>query len=200
MATESGNIKTCICAGSGNNSDKTKKTEKVATDRVDPKTLKTSDKGIQFIKDWEKFESKAYNDSEGYCTIGYGHLIEKKKCESIILPIEFKNGITKERATELFSERLIEFEKAVQRDIKVPLYQYEFDALISLIFNTGANFLNTGGAKKGNTQIKIKINNKEYEAGAEEMSDVTNGGTSGLVKRRKAEINMFNNNIYDSTH
>ena len=200
MATENGNFKTCICAGGGNNSDKIKKIEKVATTRVDPKTLKTSDKGIQFIKDWEKFKPKAYDDSEGYCTIGYGHLIDKKKCEHITLPIEFKNGITVEKATELFSKRLVEFEKAVQRDITVPLYQYEFDALVSLVFNTGSEFLKTGGRGKGETQIKKKINNKDYESGADEISDVTNGGTSGLVKRRKAEINIFKNNVYDSTH
>ena len=200
LANELGFQKTCICFGEGNNSEKINKEEKVLTDRVDPKTLKTSDKGIQFIKDWESFKSKPYDDSEGYCTIGYGHLIEKDKCVNIKIPEKFKNGITELQAVELFKDRLVEFEKAIQRDIKVPLYQYEFDALVSLTFNTGENFLNNGGAKKGETQIKKKINNKEYEDGADEMSDVTNGGTSGLVKRRKSEINMFKTNTYDSSH
>jgi hypothetical protein len=44
------------------------------------------------------------------------------------------------------------------------------------------------------------INTNVANSGAYEMSDVTNGGTSGLVKRRKAEINMFKNNVYDSSH
>lgn len=108
--------------------------------RVDPKTLKTSTKGIQFIKNWEGFKSHAYNDSKGYCTIGYGHLIEKKKCENIVLSNEFKNGITEVRALELFNKQLPEFEKAVQRDVTVDLYQHEFDALVSLLFNCGENF------------------------------------------------------------
>ncbi|OEK09801.1 hypothetical protein A8C32_09830 [Flavivirga aquatica] len=168
--------------------------------RVDPKKLQTSDKGIQFIKDWESFRSEYYNDSEGYCTIGYGHLIGTKKCENIIMPDEFKNGITEAKAVELFKERLIDFEKAVQRDITVNLYQYEFDALVSLLFNTGSQFLNVGGINDGETKIKKYINNKEYTNGANEMSDVTNGGTRGIEKRRQAEINMFKNNIYDSTH
>ena len=116
------------------------------------------------------------------------------------MPEEFKNGITESRALELFKERLVNFEKSIQRDIKVNLYQYEFDALVSLVFNTGESFLNIGGKGKGETQIKKKINNKEYEAGADEMADVTNGSTTGLVKRRKAEINMFKNNVYDSLH
>ena len=88
------------------------------------------------------------------------------------------------------------YEKAVQRDIKVNLYQYEFDALVSLIFNTGQNFLNIGGKNKKETKIKININNHLYSEGADEFSDVTNGGTRGLVERRKDEIDIFNNNNY----
>ena len=174
--------------------------EESQDDRVPPSTLSTSEKGKAFIKDYEKFRSDAYNDSEDYCTIGYGYLIAKKRCEDITLPQEFQNGITKEKALELFSSKLIGFENAVKRDIKVNLYQHEFDALVSLLYNAGANFLNTGGKNDGETQIKIKINNGDYHGGADEFSDVTNGGVSGLVKRRTQEINMFKNNIYDSTH
>ncbi|SFC41756.1 glycoside hydrolase family protein [Kaistella jeonii] len=198
-AIELGFKDTCSCMGTGTAETNMKQADG-KDERVDPKTLKTSKKGIEFIKDWESFKSKAYNDSEGYCTIGYGHLIDYKKCENITLPAEFKNGITKEKATELFSARLGEFEKAVQNQITVNLYQYEFDALVSLTFNTGVKFLSVGGAKKGDTKIKLKINNKDYEGGADEMADVTNGGTVGLIKRRKAEINMFKTNTYDSTH
>ncbi len=198
-AIELGFKDTCSCMGTGIAETNVKQADG-KDERVDPKTLKTSKKGIEFIKDWESFKSKAYNDSEGYCTIGYGHLIDYKKCENITLPAEFKNGITKEKATELFSARLGEFEKAVQNQITVNLYQYEFDALVSLTFNTGVKFLSIGGAKKGDTKIKLKINNKDYEGGADEMADVTNGGTVGLIKRRKAEINMFKTNTYDSTH
>lgn len=197
LANELGYQNTCMCNADGNNSDKA---ADGSSERVDPKELTTSEEGIQFIKDWEDFKDMPYNDTEGYCTIGYGHLIEKKKCEEITIPDEFKNGITKEKAVELFELRLAEFEDSIQRDITVPLYQYEFDALVSLVFNTGPNFLNIGGANDGETKIKKNINNKEYEAGADEMADVTNGGTSGLVKRRNAEINMFKNNVYDSTH
>ena len=92
------------------------------------------------------------------------------------------------------------FEKAVQRDITVPLYQYEFDALVSLLFNTGSNFLNVGGAGNGETKIKKYINSGQYAKGANEMKDVTNGGLLGLVKRRNSEIKLFNTNVYDASH
>lgn len=198
LARELGFTDTCNCLKGGNSTPE--QTEPTSGDRVDPKTLTTSEDGIEFIKDWEAFSATAYNDSEGYCTIGYGHLIDYKKCEDITLPDEFQKGITEARAMELFKERLTEFEAAVQRDITVNLYQHEFDALVSLLFNAGAQFLNVGGAGNGETKIKKNINAEQYSEGADEMADVTNGGTSGLVKRRNAEINMFKNNVYDSTH
>ena len=72
--------------------------------------------------------------------------------------------------------------------------------MVSLVYNTGKAFLRTKGVDKGDTKIKKNINAKKYSEGADEFGDVTNGGVSGLVKRRNAEINMFKNDIYDSTH
>jgi GH24 family phage-related lysozyme (muramidase)/murein DD-endopeptidase MepM/ murein hydrolase activator NlpD len=166
--------------------------------RTEVSKLSLSQKGKDFIKSWEGFRSDAYDDSEGYCTIGYGHLIAKSKCKDITLPEEFKNGITKEKATELFDTRLKTFEDSVKRDIKVPLYQYEYDAIVSLVFNTGPNFLNTGGRGGKETKIKQNINNKLYHEAIDEAADVTNGGTAGLVRRRNAEIKMFKNNVYEN--
>jgi len=203
LAKESGFDKTCACLN-GLASNDANKTEN-ASDRVDPKTLKTSKKGIDFIKGWEgtniiRGKHVVYNDSEKFCSIGYGHLIEKAPCENIVIPQKFRNGISEEEAERLFADRLLKFEKSLYRDIKVNLYQYEFDALMSLVFNSGPEFLNTGGKNDGVTKIKININNKDYSGGADEMADVTNGGTEGLIKRRKAEINMFKNNVYNSKH
>ena len=154
---------------------------------------------------WEDrlFESKPYNDSADYCTIGYGHLIDHDKCENITVPEKFKNGITKAEAKVLFAKDLKRFETAVKQEISVKLYQYEYDALVSLLFNSGSKFLSTGGAGKGDTKIKTNINNEDYEAGAEEFRDVTKSKGAvqpGLVTRRKQEINMFKNGVYDSTH
>jgi GH24 family phage-related lysozyme (muramidase) len=101
---------------------------------------------------------------------------------------------------ELFNKKIVLYEKAIQRDITVNLYQHEFDALVSLVFNTGENFLSTKGVGGGDTNIKKKINAKKYSEGADEFADVTNKGTKGLVVRRQAEINMFKNNIYNSNH
>ena len=165
-------------------------------DRVDPNTLDISAAGVDFIKSWEKFESKPYNDSEGYCTIGYGHLIARDKCENITIPNDLKNGITIEKATQLFNERLPKFERAVKKDVTVPLYQNEYDALVSLLFNTGESFLTSGEAPK----LYRNLLDKKYNDAGIEFLDITNNNTSGLVKRRQAEYDMFINNNYDATH
>ncbi len=160
------------------------------------KDLATSQKGLDFIKSWESFRKNAYNDSEGFCTIGYGHLIAKKKCEDLTLSPEFKNGISESKAAELMQGKIQEFEISLKRDITVPLFQHEFDALMSLVYNVGPNFLRTGGSGGGPTKIMKNINNGAYADGAKEFSDITNGGVLGLVNRRKAEIEIFLNKKY----
>jgi len=160
--------------------------------RIDINQLQVSDEGKEFIKGWESFESKPYNDSEGYCTIGYGHLIARRKCEDIVLSDEFKEGITRTRADELFEERLPTYVNELKNSVTVNLYQYEFDALVSLLFNLGS-------LRKAPI-LKSKLNSGDYAGAAQEFLDITNGGTAGLVTRRRKEWDLFNNNIYDSSH
>ena len=76
--------------------------------------------------------------------------------------------------------------------IQVPLHQHEFDALMSLAFNTG-----------GLTKFKkmlAKLNTGNYSGCCDEFADITNGGDKGLTDRRKAEMKIFRNNIYDAKH
>ncbi|WP_054181236.1 glycoside hydrolase family protein [Trabulsiella odontotermitis] len=160
--------------------------------RIDINQLQVSDEGKLFIKGWESFKSKPYNDSEGYCTIGYGHLIARCKCEDIVLSDDFKEGITRTRADELFEERLPTYVNELKSSVTVNLYQYEFDALVSLLFNLGS-------LRKA-PLLKSKLNSGDYAGAADELLDITNGGTAGLVTRRRKEWNLFNNNVYDSSH
>lgn len=164
-------------------------------ERKDVATLKTSQKGKQFIKDWEILELRPYNDSHGYCTIGYGHLISKNRCENILIQDEFRDEISQEKADQVFDNDLVKFEVGVRKYITVPLYQHEFDALVSLLFNCGDSFFESGAPN-----LVSNINSNKYEAAAVEFLDITNGGERGLVKRRNAENNIFLNNIYNSAH
>ncbi len=170
--------------------------ENTLDERINVNELKTSDECKSFIKEWEILRLEKYNDIRGFCTIGYGHLIEKQKCENISVPAQFQNGFTETAANLLFNSDLLKFEEGVRTAVKVKLHQHEFDALVSLLFNCGENYFNTGRAP-----LLIKhINNESYSDAAMQFLDITNGGNPGLVKRRKAEYNIFKEGIYNAEH
>lgn len=78
-----------------------KKEQKPEEEKEEKKgATKTSDRGIELIAEFEGFESNLYNDAADHCTIGFGHLVHKGKCNGSE-PDEFKKGITKQRAKEL---------------------------------------------------------------------------------------------------
>lgn len=68
------------------------------------------------------------------------------------------NGITKQEANDLFISDLSVTEEGLRRRVKVPLFQCEFDALVSLLYNAGVDLK----APKLFTHLK----NKEYQAAA----------------------------------
>lgn len=39
------------------------------------------DDGIQLTAKHEGWRAKLYNDPVGYCTVGYGHLVKKARCD-----------------------------------------------------------------------------------------------------------------------
>jgi GH24 family phage-related lysozyme (muramidase)/LysM repeat protein len=165
------------------------------TQRVPIDSLSISEKGFDFIKGWEKLALNPYDDSEGYCTVGWGRLIAKKHCADLVNEPgfkPFKDGITNAKADAMLKEDIADVEEKITRRVQVAMFQQEYDALVSLIFNLG-------GFNKC-PKLLSKLNTGDYSGCCDEFSDVTNGGTSGLVKRRKAEMNIFRNAVYDSTH
>ena len=91
----------------------------------------TSEKGIEFIKSYEALVLKAYDDSTGVWTIGYGHTA------GVMPGME----ITESQAVEFLQADLKRFEESVNRYVTVPLTQNMFDALVSFTFNLGAGAL-----------------------------------------------------------
>jgi len=161
-----------------------------STTRVPIATLNISQKGIDFIKSWEKLRLEAYDDSEGYATIGYGHLIRKSSVDAGPLEPKFANGITEEYAEELLRQDLLNAERTLKRRVSVDLYQQEYDALVSLVYNMGR----TDKAPK----LFSFLDAANYDSAANEFRDITNGERPGLVIRRQDEINIFKNNRYSN--
>ena len=145
--------------------------------------MTASQDGINLIKFFEGLRTKAYLDSVGIATIGYGHT----------KGVKLGMVITETKAEELLKQDLEYFEDRVSEMVKIPLKQNEFDALISFTFNLGEGNL----AKS--TLLK-KLNNVSYtnpmvmvEIADEFLKWDKAGGRvlSGLTKRRKAEREMF---------
>jgi GH24 family phage-related lysozyme (muramidase) len=54
-----------------------------------------------------KCDLQPYDDSEGFCTIGWGHLIKKAKCANIQNDASFqtfKNGVSQATADSMLKE------------------------------------------------------------------------------------------------
>lgn len=145
--------------------------------------VKTSQDGINLIKFFEGLRTKAYLDSVGIPTIGYGHT----------KGVKLGMMITETKAEELLKKDLEYFENKVLDLVKVNLLQNQFDALVSFTFNLGE------GSLKKSTLLK-KLNSTVFFR-KEELESIANeflkwnkaGGKvlTGLTKRRIAEKMMF---------
>lgn len=127
------------------------------------------------IAGFEGFREEAYVPVKGdVYTIGYGSTKGVKKGDRI----------TPERALHrLLDEVDSEYAQGVRRCVKVPLYQYEFAAMVSITYNIGVNaFCNS-------TLVK-KLNAGDYEGACSEFTKwvyVKGKKLNGLVKRRAEE-------------
>lgn len=145
--------------------------------------MKTSEKGLQFIRREEGERLTAYADIIGVWTIGVGHTgtVDGK-------PVAKGMVISADKSHALLSADLSKFESAIARLVKVPLKQHEFDALVSLVFNIGeTNFARS-------TLLK-KLNANDFKGAAEQFLAWKNAGgraVQGLLNRRKREKDMFN--------
>ncbi len=164
----------------------------------DASKLKSSDDGVNFIKEFEGTgpikdgKLQKYNDVANLPTIGYGHLLtDSEKASNTVKingqSVDISNGITPEQAVALKKQDLVRFEKAVSENVKVPLTQSQYDSLVSFSFNVG------DGAFKKSTLLK-KLNSGDYAAVPSELSKWDKAGgrqVKGLTRRRQAEADLF---------
>lgn len=143
-----------------------------------------SENGLNLIKEFEGFRSKAYYDSVGVLTIGYG---STTSAGFIILP---EMTITKEIANAMLLKSIVErYEPLVNKyDSIYNFTQNEFDALCSFCYNIG----NIDGLTAKGTRSKEVIADKMLlyvKAGCRTLK--------GLVTRREKERALFlSENIY----
>jgi len=124
---------------------------------------------------------RAYRCPAGRWTIGYG---ATKGVRSGMI-------ITREQAEARLIEDLEEHQKAIYRNVNVPLTQGQFDALVSFVFNLGE------GNFKSSTLLK-KLNKGLYDECPEQIMRWNKARVDGklqplrgLTRRRAAEAAIF---------
>tara|TARA_R110002012_G_scaffold69495_4_gene179927 strand:+ start:215 stop:643 length:429 start_codon:yes stop_codon:yes gene_type:complete len=136
-----------------------------------------SNKGTDLIRNFEGFRSHAYQDATGVWTIGYGHTKN----------VQPTDVISAAQGYSMLRNELIEYENYVNTLVKVPLYQHQFDALVSWTYNLGPTNL------KNSTLLEV-LNKGRYDLVPDEIRRWNRAGgkeLEGLTKRREAEALMF---------
>jgi lysozyme len=141
----------------------------------------TSQNGYDLIKQFEGLRLRAYRDSVGIWTVGWGHTAG-------VLP---GTVITQDIAEHLLEMDVMDAEQDIAHNVTVPLNQNQFDALVCWTFNLGGTKLHTS------TLLRV-LNQGNYEETARQFLRWNKGMVDGqmvelpgLTKRRAAESALF---------
>ena len=166
--------------------------------------MRTSDKGIHVMHEFEGYRNKPYLCPAHLWTVGYGEVLYH---DQIKLPMVRKEGYTgmirkeyplkdadnrvwsKEEINDRFKNLLVSFERGVLRLApNLSGNQGLFDACVCLSYNIGV-----GGFQRSTLRQRI-LRNEPLDRIADGFLMYTKAGgreLPGLVRRRKAEIALF---------
>jgi lysozyme len=140
---------------------------------------------LNFIKKAEGgLYLKAYQDSGGVPTIGYGSTYDFDKQRKV----QMGDIITQEQAQRWLEMETSQNAKDIKSLVKVPLNNNQLNALISFVYNVGIN------AFKKSTMLKLLNSGADKNTVANQFDKwVFDNGVivKGLINRRKAEKTLF---------
>lgn len=136
-----------------------------------------SQNGYEFTEKHEGLRLQAYRDTGGVWTIGYGHVNGVKEGDVI----------TAQQADQFLHVDVADAVMSVNNNVKIPLTQNQFDALVDFVFNVGTKQF------EGSTLLKL-LNSGDYAGAAVQFKrwNLDNGKVvAGLIARRKDEADLF---------
>ena len=158
--------------------------------RVKADKLKVSASMKEALAEEEGVRLTVYRDVAGYPTVGVGHLVRPAD------GLKVGDTITYDQAIEFLEDDIEHAEEAVQRLVgDLPLYQYEFDALVDLVYNVGEGNVSESESPKLNAAIK----SANYASIASQLHYHTAAGSkaNGLVYRSERRQAIFMDAAYD---
>ncbi|HEY1201694.1 MAG TPA: lysozyme [Niastella sp.] len=148
--------------------------------------------GEALIKHFESCSLKAYQDSKGVWTIGWGNT--RYENGAFVKP---NDVIPQWRADQLFGRISQRFVNDVYHLTKsVYLKQCQFDALVSFAYNVGSD-IDADDKAEGlgdSTLLKRILKNPDDPAISEEFQKWNKSGGKvepGLIRRRQAEAHLY---------
>lgn len=171
------------------------------------RTPRTGPAGLSIIKHFEQLHDGDLKKAglqpkacpTGWWTVGYGRVVVDPvtgKRLSTLYPehrlraLELYPALTIAQAEAMLQEDLRSRENTVDTRVKVPLQQHEFDALVSLEYNTGAI-----GA---NSSVVRLLNANRRKQAADAILAWNKGRVNGLLqelrgltRRRQSERHLF---------
>lgn len=139
--------------------------------------MKPSGACFYLVRSSEGMRTKAYRDSGGVLTVGYGHTGPD------VTPGQ---TITMKQAEELLAED-VNYAASIVEEHATPCTQGQFDALTDFVFNLGSErFIRSTLLRKHQAE--------NYTGAALEFPKWVHCGTKilpGLVKRRAAEAHLY---------
>jgi GH24 family phage-related lysozyme (muramidase) len=145
--------------------------------------MQTGDTGLNLIKAFEGFSSNPRIDgrrNDGTYVVGYGHHT-----------MSGGQKISQRDADVLLAKDVAPIETLIRETVRTPLNQNEHDALVSFVFNIGAeNFRRSTVLKKLNEGDRLGAA-EAFERWTRARVDGRLMKLDGLVRRRAAEKSLF---------
>lgn len=154
-----------------------------------PNNLRTSQAGLDLIKQIEGLRLHWYICPAGKPTIGYGHVLRSPKEQKELVQI------TEVQADELLVNDCRTCEIYINANIRVTLTQNQFDALVSFSLNLGV-----GALEPAKSTLRRMLDEANYKGAADQfkrwnkITNPENGAkivNEGLTKRRLKERDLF---------
>lgn len=139
--------------------------------------MKTSQRGLDLIKQFEGFRGEAYRDVVGVLTIGYGFTSNVREGDTM----------TKAQANARLARELSGYELAVKVATDGQCNQNQFDALVSFCWNVGIEGMQRSSVIKAHRR-------GDYQAAARAFALWNRAGKKewpGLTRRRAAEAALY---------
>lgn len=144
--------------------------------------MKINRAGIELLKKWEGCRLKAYQDSVGVWTIGFGHTSmagEPKVTAGLT--------ITQQEAEDILVRDLVKYESAVSKALTRSPNENQFSAMVSLCYNIGP-----GAFAKSSVARLFNAGDVTGSADAFRLWNKAGGQVlKGLVNRREDERRLF---------